>query len=38
MMLFQNYEQGFLDIIENEDIENDIELNEKFLSNHLGIE
>lgn len=36
-MLFSNFEEKFLEIIDNEEIENDIELNEKFLSYHLGI-
>ena len=36
--LFSNYQQRFYEIIENEEIENDIDLNEKFLSENLGIE
>lgn len=35
--VFDNYEQKFYEIIDNEEIENDLELNEKFLSYNLGI-
>ena len=37
VMLFSNFDDKFYDIIDNEEIENDIDLNEKFLSYHLGI-
>ena len=36
-MLFSNFDDKFYDIIDNEEIENDTELNEKFLSYHLNI-
>lgn len=36
-MLFSNFQEKFFEIIDNEEVENDIELNEKFLSQHLGI-
>lgn len=36
-MLFSNFEDKFYDIIDNEEVENDVELNERFLSQHLGI-
>lgn len=34
---FGNLAEEFFDLIENEEIENDFELNEKFLVNSLGI-
>ena len=37
-MLLSNFEDKFLEIIENDEVENDVELNERFLSDHLGIE
>lgn len=37
-MLFQNFEEKFMEIIENnEEIEDAVELNEVFLSQHLGV-
>lgn len=35
--MFAGFQEKFFDIIDNEEIENDIELNEKFLSQHLEV-
>ena len=38
MNVFANFQEKFFDIIDNEEVENVIDLNEKFLSQHLGID
>lgn len=35
--MLSNFQEKFEEIIENEEIEDAIELNEKFLSYHLGV-
>lgn len=35
--LFSGFEEKFFEIIDQEEIENDIELNEKFLAQHLDV-
>ena len=36
-MLLANFQEKFEEIIQNEDVEDAIELNEKFLAEHLGV-
>ena len=36
--MLSNFQEKFEEIIENEEVEDAIELNEKFLAYHLGVE
>ncbi len=37
IMMLSNFQDKFLEIIENDEVENDVELNERFLSDHMDI-